>query len=557
MSVSWGKEEIRSAVENAKTFDDIVELISLVCTDMHLVQNVKNQAILKDKVISLFKKAKSQDLRPIEAHELLAMMNEFGFDITRRLYEENEDYSDIFKNIKENAYTKPLMEDLQSFGEEALSDKWNVISNKVSTIEGTEKQLRSERQQELKILDAELDDRHDKIEKISYEAGVSGVYTDDQLEERIKAAEDLRDISNKRYEINAKYNDLIDDLYCVKQAVYDEIMSLLKKQSPVSEEMATAWAKENVYLDKGEKAKLKKIGYSEDDLRRDVAEFYQLVGGKIGPIKFTTTRGDRAYASGLYTIAISKYFGKRTLFHELGHIVEHFDKKVYAANNAFIKTRATGPIEKLRKLEPRVGYQSNEEAYPDHFIDPYVGKVYSHDSTEVLSMGIQNFINADMLTNFIKNDKKHFDLIVGICRKRSAITEIKIKESKNNLKRKINIAKQQQENDKKFLAILDKMISNEFSKKILSEEGYKNYRLVAGRNRYWIDRNEYGEWWYLNNTAESKKSCLRIAYLLIVNDVIQFSKQSYVFYILQLLKMPSNYKWAMDVVDGSVKLPEV
>jgi hypothetical protein len=40
----------------------------------------------------------------------------------------------------------------------------------------------------------------------------------------------------------------------------------------------------------------------------------------------------------------------------------------------WIKTRATGEPRPLAELEPDTAYDADEVAYPDRFIDPYVGK---------------------------------------------------------------------------------------------------------------------------------------------------------------------------------------
>ena len=61
-------------------------------------------------------------------------------------------------------------------------------------------------------------------------------------------------------------------------------------------------------------------------------------------------------------------------------------------------SRATGEPEKLSKLTGDKNYKDSEVAYPDKFIDPYVGKVYGQvPITEVLTMGFQHFESATSL----------------------------------------------------------------------------------------------------------------------------------------------------------------
>ena len=56
----------------------------------------------------------------------------------------------------------------------------------------------------------------------------------------------------------------------------------------------------------------------------------------------------------------------------------------------------------------------SEKAFPDKFIHPYVGKVYSNGLTEVLSMGIEQFTSKKKLTEFMKNDREHFIFVLGV-----------------------------------------------------------------------------------------------------------------------------------------------
>jgi hypothetical protein len=54
-------------------------------------------------------------------------------------------------------------------------------------------------------------------------------------------------------------------------------------------------------------------------------------------------------------------------------------------------------------------------AYPGNWINPYVGKVYDdYPSTEVVSMGLEQFASPRAMAQFYLKDKEHFALTLGI-----------------------------------------------------------------------------------------------------------------------------------------------
>ena len=70
----------------------------------------------------------------------------------------------------------------------------------------------------------------------------------------------------------------------------------------------------------------------------------------------------------------------------------------------------------MKTLIPGVGYTDDELALPDHFFDPYVGRVYEWGSTEVFSMGLERFESAESMVNFLADDEEHFALVLGALR---------------------------------------------------------------------------------------------------------------------------------------------
>jgi hypothetical protein len=99
---------------------------------------------------------------------------------------------------------------------------------------------------------------------------------------------------------------------------------------------------------------------------------------------------------------------KKTLAHEFGHHVET-SLDIVNQSKAFLDRRCGD-----QKVVPVFSKQKDgkEITRPDNFIDPYVGKVYDGDATEVVSMGLQ-YMFSDPVA-FYNKDPDHFKFIYGI-----------------------------------------------------------------------------------------------------------------------------------------------
>jgi SPP1 gp7 family putative phage head morphogenesis protein len=147
-------------------------------------------------------------------------------------------------------------------------------------------------------------------------------------------------------------------------------------------------------------------------------EFYQITNGlgKQNLEKFELT-DVRAYASQTSrSINIGSYVDKETIWHEMGHHVEFEDKRIATAARDWRDTRATGEQQKLNKLTDGF-YRDDELALPDKYIHPYVGKVYSDGSTEVISMGLERFSSPEAMRDFYQQDREHFQFVLGVIRR--------------------------------------------------------------------------------------------------------------------------------------------
>jgi hypothetical protein len=108
-----------------------------------------------------------------------------------------------------------------------------------------------------------------------------------------------------------------------------------------------------------------------------------------------------------------------TTVHELGHAIEHRDPVIRRLCQEFLDRRTintdTGdfdPPEPLRKYG--AGYKENEYTRKDKFLSPYMGKDYSRTATEILSMGLQYFVEKpyDLATK----DPDMFNFIYAVTR---------------------------------------------------------------------------------------------------------------------------------------------
>ncbi|MCX6380444.1 MAG: hypothetical protein NT023_13385 [Armatimonadetes bacterium] len=79
-----------------------------------------------------------------------------------------------------------------------------------------------------------------------------------------------------------------------------------------------------------------------------------------------------------------------SVVHELGHWLEDMDSRLLEMALAFLKQRREGDsLAPLRVITGNPNYKTNEMAWKDRFLDPYMGKYYQGRHTEILSMGVE------------------------------------------------------------------------------------------------------------------------------------------------------------------------
>jgi hypothetical protein len=172
------------------------------------------------------------------------------------------------------------------------------------------------------------------------------------------------------------------------------------------------------------------LPFAEPDYRAALQELYSISGNRVTTLSKLVYSRDRAYAArpgtpasyepgelaGRINVGIHSdlAYHIKTLWHEFGHHVEFSDTTYQAAARAWILSKATSnQPQPLSVLAPGAGYDAGETAYPDDFVDPYVGKYYANGSTEVISMGLEHFVRPDLMRRLFQADRQHFDLILG------------------------------------------------------------------------------------------------------------------------------------------------
>lgn len=134
------------------------------------------------------------------------------------------------------------------------------------------------------------------------------------------------------------------------------------------------------------------------------------------------------YMEGEKTIYLRENAGKETVWHEMGHWLEHVLPGARGAAVSYLESRTKGEAErKLKNIGESkqkyaswtgqgigVGYEDHEVAKPDDFLHPYVGKIYRDGATEVTSMGLQ-YLSEDP-ARFYRMDRDHFNFTLGMIR---------------------------------------------------------------------------------------------------------------------------------------------
>ena len=151
-----------------------------------------------------------------------------------------------------------------------------------------------------------------------------------------------------------------------------------------------------------------------------VSDFERLTGKN--PVYESATVGvknlpgdeTRAYhiAGNIY---LDSYSYRATTVHELGHSLEYHDAVIGQLSLNFLSRRTVGgSVVKLSGATKNSAYAEHEVTKIDRFIEPYMGKQYSHNSTEISSMGLQMFSEDPF--SLAKGDADYFAYVYSVVR---------------------------------------------------------------------------------------------------------------------------------------------
>lgn len=103
---------------------------------------------------------------------------------------------------------------------------------------------------------------------------------------------------------------------------------------------------------------------------------------------------------------------QQTMTHETGHLMETSNRYTYGRAEEWRNSRTSGEsLVTMSKVTGNMNYDKDEVTKPDKFFHPYIGKEYSHESTEVISMGIENLIHQPAT---MAKDPDYRDFILGL-----------------------------------------------------------------------------------------------------------------------------------------------
>jgi hypothetical protein len=342
---------------------------------------------------------------------------------------------------------------------------------------------------------------------------------------KIYDSEEYRSIG-KEYEIHSELYSkqkkrLKADAEDLESLLYGGLTQKILETSPITIEQSNQWAKEQM-IDKSALATLKKQGYLETEIRKDMAELFRLSGGRFGKCYLQPRFKGQSRAcaeTNQKIIHIGAEFTKRTLWHEMGHLFES-DAKYTHVSQSFLDGRvdkAKGLLH-LSELTGNKNYRKDEVAFTDHLFDAYVGKYYGpNTSTEVMSMGVQQFSSPELMSELHKSDPEMFHVIIGILATPPSDSE------KEKFTGDLKLAKAITDASKPidaFYKMLDKKIKQnpDFYEPFATFQSVSGHRKTGNSDGYYIISNGFDSYghYIFQFSAKSKQIVLQIAYLYLV-----------------------------------------
>lgn len=223
------------------------------------------------------------------------------------------------------------------------------------------------------------------------------------------------DVRTGKIKLDPKLKALRDSVLTQELAVRKQIDDLIIKKR-IQGRLAKFKKVSNTELDgKSPTTRAKNIGGKTLSNAKDIsAEAMALLNQRPASFRHLVKKGSRASANKYDQYVNIGSGGRGSIYHEIGHHVEFSNPNVKKAAQEFRDKKSTGKIRKLKDIFPKQGYDDWERVLEDEFISPYVGKIYEDGDTEVVSMGLEQFSNAQTIMQFFLKDPEHFKFIFGM-----------------------------------------------------------------------------------------------------------------------------------------------
>ena len=577
MPVPWTIEKIEQEIKKAKNIADIANIFALVfgLSESRIEKEIADYERLEAMAdaVQRTREPSSLDLFDVNTGYMQAYPDTKDAFISSAA---NKELLDKAKSVPDSNIKKSIEDIGRAFHKEHLHDIEKIISDiavkkeelknsrtRITNLrieieawakESYDKKIeQNKRYQELKKEYENLYSQwgNPRLGEISREQSAIRMLIRDELE---KESEDR--FPQYAYEIKNSQK-VSDALEAYRDKLFRAVTDSLSTSSDISKEQAKEWVEGNIHIDDNAQKKLKRNKYPVEKLKEDIAELYRYIGGKLGPIDFSLTQGGRrAFAKGRSCISIQGDFTKKTLFHECGHLAEAWDRVFQVSCMEFVKNRATGSPVALKKMTG-LGYQPHEKAYPDSFINPYVGKDYGGTASEVFSMALQCLASPEETAELIEKDQEHFHLLLGFCRRKNPLLEEQAQLALAQVQKRI----QTQDRVKLWKKALEKVSGPSIGRKLTSDDGFHGYRISAWGRAGALLRNasrtdSISTWSSVHHG--SVKDLRQLAYLLIAHDMRLLPEyyedsRNAVYQLVQILFSDNVPKW----FDPSMKLPEV
>ncbi|WP_293006021.1 hypothetical protein [Nitrosomonas sp.] len=351
-----------------------------------------------------------ESLRGAEADTLTKIIKMLSRGSDEKAYQEaNSDWMDAYADLRIPAGGAAEMAAFEHY--KSAGNVFDVDADRIKSIEDEIKELSYKPPQDTPEILAEQKAAQEEYEKLRLAltdllaVNEANGYDKEAIEKASNmfevAALKKQEVWEKLITLDRQKHELrknqVKELKESLEPIGKKIIETILGTSKVTMEEAESWANSQV-IGKSAIARLKKAKYPEAEVRRDMAEFYRISGGKLRLIKIESERSGRAHAKGIghfedASINPGNGFNKTVLWHEMAHHLEADSAAKSAANGYLLKRRQGDKVYSLKSLTGNRAYGSNEGAYKDDFIDPYVGKVYRDQTTEVWAMGIQYLAN--------------------------------------------------------------------------------------------------------------------------------------------------------------------